>query len=382
MMRVALLTDTFLPKVDGIVTVICLLLDHLAARGVDTLVLAPRLGSIDHYGPTRVVTAPGVPFPFYPDLKMALPTPAIWRALHQFQPDVLHFIHPSVFGLVNYALLRRLRPGWPALVSYHLDYGQIARHYRVGPVNAGFIEPTINFLTRRIMNASDYNLAPSRLVQQRLREIGVTHPVGLWRRGVDAERFHPRHASADMRAALTDGHPDAVLLLYVGRLSSEKRLEQLKAVLAAVPNTRLALVGDGPARPALEAFLTGTPTRFMGYLQGEALSQAYASADIFVFPSAIESFGLVVVEAMAAGLPVVAARVGGVGDVVSEGRTGYTFAVDDTAPLIAGVRAISENPGGRRAMSLAARALAETLSWPAMMDEVIDHYRRLARHST
>jgi glycosyltransferase involved in cell wall biosynthesis len=264
-------------------------------------------------------------------------------------------------------------------VSFHLDYGRLGRHFRLGPFHAGFIELPINFLTRRVLNSADYALAPSRLVQQRLIEIGVTKEVGLWRRGVDVERFHPRYYRPAMRDRLSGGHPDDLLLLYVGRLSREKQLDHLKLILDKIPGTRLALVGDGPARGDLEKYFAGTPTQFPGYLKGEALSQAYASADIFVFPSAIESFGLVVVEAMAAGLPVVASRVGGVCDVVEEGKTGYTFNIGDKAALVEGVRRVSETRETIREMGQAARAFAETQTWPAMMDEVIGHYARLCK---
>jgi glycosyltransferase involved in cell wall biosynthesis len=201
--------------------------------------------------------------------------------------------------------------------------------------------------------------------------------VGLWKRGVDAERFNPRFRDFAMRQQLSDGHPDEVVLLYVGRLSSEKKIDQLKHVLEAVPSTRLALVGDGPARDDLKAHFEGTHATFVGYLKGEALSRAYASADIFVFPSALETFGLVVVEAMAAGLPVVASRVGGVRDVVEEGRTGYTFDVGDTGALIEGVRQIAANRTRIAEMGQAARMFAETQTWPAMMDEVVELYARL-----
>jgi glycosyltransferase involved in cell wall biosynthesis len=160
----------------------------------------------------------------------------------------------------------------------------------------------------------------------------------------------------------------------VGRVSSEKQIDHLKPILERVPGTRLAIVGDGPARADLERYFEGTPTRFMGYMQGQALSEAYASADIFVFPSALETFGLVVVEAMAAGLPVVASRVGGVRDVVQEGRTGYTFEVGDIDALVSGVRQIAASRERIAQMGRAARAFAETQSWPAMMDEVIDIY--------
>ncbi|MBZ0297198.1 MAG: glycosyltransferase family 1 protein [Anaerolineae bacterium] len=374
-MRVAIITETFLPKVDGIVTVICLLLDHLAQRGVEVAVFAPRLGEIDHYGSARVITVPGLRFPFYPDLKLSVPTLTTYRELRDFQPDVVHLVHPSAFGLACYVMVKRM--GLPTLVSYHIDYGQLGRHFRWGPFHAGFIDVPIRFLTRQVLNTADDALAPSRAVQQRLVSIGVRKEVDLWRRGVDAERFHPRYASDAMRARLSNGCVEDVLLLYVGRLSYEKQLDHLKPVLERVPGTRLALVGDGPARAALEKHFAGLPVCFMGYLQGETLLQAYASADIFVFPSAIESFGLVVVEAMAAGLPVVASRVGGVGDVVQEGVIGYTFDSGDIDGLVAGVQQIARSRETIKTMGAAARAFAETQTWPAMMDEVIEHYQRL-----
>jgi glycosyltransferase involved in cell wall biosynthesis len=379
-MRVALVTDTFLPKVDGIVTVLCLLLDHLAARGVEAAVFAPRMGRITHYHGTPVITAPGLPFPFYPDLRVALPTPHIWRRLRAFRPDVIHFAHPSVFGLALYELARRA--GYPALVSFHVDYARVAQHFRVGPFSAAFIGPPVNALARHVLNSADAVLTPSRAMRARLVEIGVRREVHLWRRGVDADRFHPRHRSAAMRARLSDHHPDDLLLLYVGRLSPEKRLADLRPALEQVSGVRLALAGDGPARPALERHFAGLPVHFAGYLRGEALAAAYASADVFVFPSALESFGLVVLEAMASGLPVVAARVGGVSEMVVEGVSGWTFAPGDTAALAAGVRRLGSDRARRAVMGQAARAFAETQAWPAMMDEVIGHYARLASKSS
>lgn len=374
-MRVALFTDTFLPKIDGIVTVICLLLDYLSERGIEVMVFAPRLGKIDRYHTFPVITAPGIPFPFYPDLKLAIPTLNTYSQLKQFQPDVVHFVHPSAFGLGSYVMVKRM--GLPTLVSFHIDYGRLGRHFRFGPFHAGFIDLPINWLTRRVMNSADYSLAPSRLIQKRLAEIGVTKEVGLWKRGVDAERFHPRHYNRSMREQLSGGHPDDLLLLYVGRLSHEKQLGHIKSVLDQIPGSRLALVGDGPARSDLERYFAGTPAQFTGYLREEALLQAYASADIFVFPSAIESFGLVVVEAMAAGLPVVASRVGGVCDIVEEGKTGFTFDVGDVTALVEGVRQTAADRERMHEMGRAARAFAETQSWPAMMEEVIAHYTRI-----
>jgi glycosyltransferase involved in cell wall biosynthesis len=367
-MRVALFTETFLPKIDGIVTVTCLLLDHLARRGIETAIVAPKMG-VDRYNKTPIIGVPGVVLPLYPELRVGPPTLNTYRAVKGFKPDIAHFIHPALIGVPGMWMAKRLRI--PRLASFHLDISRLVHHFHMG-----FLEPLTVWLTRTVFNAADYALAPSRQIQREMQALGVRN-VGLWGRGVDGDKFHPHYKNADMRAALSDGNPDDVILLYVGRISHEKQIDHLRPVLERVPNTRLAIVGDGPARGELESYFAGTKTRFMGYMKGESLSQAYASADMFVFPSAMETFGLVVVEAMAAGLPVVASRVGGVRDVVEEGRTGYTFDSGDIEALVAGVEQIAVSRERITEMGSAARAFAQTQTWDAMMDEVVDHYERL-----
>ncbi|NJL92606.1 MAG: glycosyltransferase family 1 protein [Anaerolineae bacterium] len=364
-MKVAVFTDTFLPKIDGIVTVICLLLDHLHKRGIDFIVVAPKLGATEYHG-HPVVGVPGVRFPFYPELTIGPPNLATYRTVQAFDPDIMHFIHPLINGTGGLLMARRLDK--PTLASFHLDVANMARHF-----GFGFLNPVIWTYTRWNFNACDRALAPSRLVQEEMQARKFRN-VDLWRRGVDAEKFHPRFRKAEMRAQLSDGHPQDTILLYVGRLSYEKRINQLRDVLEAVPRTRLAIIGDGPQRAELEAHFAGTPTRFMGYMTGEALSQAFASADIFAFPSALESFGLVIVEAMAAGLPVVTTLVGGAKDVIQPGVNGYAVPVGDVMGMAEAVRAIIAEPGRCDQMGQAARAFAETQTWEAIMDEVVDLY--------
>ena len=212
----------------------------------------------------------------------------------------------------------------PTVTSFHLDYAQLARQFGYGSLNLGLTRPLIDQLTKRVFNWADYSLAPSTLVQRRMQRLGIK-TVGLWRRGVDADAFSPVFRSTAMRAEMTQGNSDETILLYVGRLSPEKQIEHIRPTLDQLPNTRLVIVGDGPARAELERRFAGLPVTFMGYLRGRRLSHAFASADIFVFPSRLETFGLVVIEAMAAGLPVVAARVGGVGDIVEDGINGYSI---------------------------------------------------------
>lgn len=367
-MRVALFTETFLPKIDGIVTVTCLLLDHLTKRGIETVIVAPKMGC-ERYNETPVIGVPGMRFPLYPELRVGPPTTSTYQQIKAFEPDIAHFIHPALIGVPGMLMASHL--GIPKVASFHIDVARIAHHYRLG-----FIEPVTDVATRVIFNKADVSLAPSRLIQADMERIGINN-VRLWKRGVNADKFNPRFRNADMREFLSDSHPQDTLLIYVGRLGAEKQIDQIKAVLEQVPGTRLALVGNGPAHEDLEAHFAGLPVKFAGYLTGEELSEAYASADIFVFPSALETFGLVVVEAMAAGLPVVASRVGGVRDVVEEGVTGYTFDVDDSKAMVDGVRQIAQSRDRMDEMGRAARAFAETQSWDAMMDEVIDIYSDL-----
>ncbi|MCY4019322.1 MAG: glycosyltransferase family 1 protein [Chloroflexi bacterium] len=373
-MRVAIITETFLPKVDGIVKVTCLLLDHLSKRGVEALIIAPRYGDSRRYKDVPIRSLPSLSLPLYPEARLGFATLALFRDLAAFNPDVAHLFHPVMTGIPAMGMLKWL--GVPTVTSFHLDYARLARQFRIGLVDLGFTRPIIDELTKNIFNWSDYSLAPSKLVRTQMQKLGISN-VGLWRRGVDAQTFHPGFRSAAMRDEMTGGNPDETILIYVGRLSDEKQIEHLGPALESLPKTRLVLVGDGPARPALERAFAGLPVTFMGYLRGQRLSQAYASADIFVFPSRLETFGLVVIEAMAAGLPVVASRVGGVSDIVTEGETGYTFASGDKRALTEGIAKIAADRNIMAYMGAQARAYAERQSWDAIMDEMIELYASL-----
>ncbi|HRF96271.1 MAG TPA: glycosyltransferase family 1 protein [Aggregatilineales bacterium] len=378
-MRVMLFTETFLPKRDGIVTVICLLLDHLTKRGIETAIVAPyvsdHLGEHEpYYNQTKIIRVPGKTFPIYPELKAGPPQWDTYRQIKDFRPDIAHFIHPVLIGGVGILMAKRLNI--PNLTSFHLDFAGMAEHHSLWNINLGFMKPTVNWFTRTTFNMADYTLAPSKLIQNQMIDLGIKN-VGLWKRGVDGERFNPKFRDDAMRYELSDGHPEDTLLLYVGRLSNEKRIDLLRPLLERLPNTRLALVGDGPARADLEEHFKGLPVKFMGRMVGVPLSQAYASGDVFTFASSLETFGLVVVEAMAAGLPVVSSRLGGIPDVVEIGKTGYLFNDGDVEGLVEGVRNIISDKEKMKQMGRDARAYAETQTWDAMMDEVIVHYDRL-----
>ena len=368
-MRIALFTETFLPKVDGIVTRLCHTVDHLQRSGNQVLVIAPDGGITEHKG-AKVYGVTGFPLPLYPELKMALPRPAIGYTLEEFKPDVIHVVNPAVLGLsgIFYSKILKI----PLVASYHTHLPQYLQHYGLGMLE-GFLWE----LLKGAHNQAALNLCTSTAMVEELTAHGIER-VDLWQRGVDTELFHPDLASVEMRSRLSKNHPESPLLLYVGRLSAEKEIERIKPILEAIPEARLALVGDGPHREALQKHIAGTNTYFVGYLMGQELGSAFASADAFIFPSRTETLGLVLLEAMAAGCPVVAARSGGIPDIVTDGVNGYLFepTADVQGALAATVRLL-EQKLQRDIIRQNARQEAESWGWPSATRQLEDYYEKV-----
>lgn len=368
-MRIALFTETFLPKVDGIVTRLRHTVDHLQRSGNQVLVIAPDGGITEHKG-AKVYGVTGFPLPLYPELKMALPRPAIGYILEEFKPDIIHVVNPAVLGLsgIFYSKILKI----PLVASYHTHLPQYLQHYGLGMLE-GFLWE----LLKGAHNQAALNLCTSTAMIEELTAHGIER-VDLWQRGVDTELFHPDLASVEMRSRLSQNHPDSPLLLYVGRLSAEKEIERIKPILEAIPQARLALVGDGPHRQALQKHFAGTNTYFVGYLMGQELGSAFASADAFIFPSRTETLGLVLLEAMAAGCPVVAARSGGIPDIVTDGVNGYLFepTADVQGALAATVRLL-EQKQQRDIIRQNARQEAESWGWAAATKQLQDYYQKV-----
>jgi glycosyltransferase involved in cell wall biosynthesis len=305
--------------------------------------------------------------PLYPELKLALPRPSIGVTLEKFQPDLIHVVNPAVLGLggLYYAKMMQI----PLVASYHTHLPQYLHHYGLG-----MLEGVMWELIKASHNQAQLNLCTSTAMMEQLTAHGVER-VDLWQRGVDTETFHPELASEEMRSHLSQGHPESPLLLYVGRLGAEKEIERIKPVLEAIPNARLALVGDGPNRSVLEKHFAGTPTHFVGYLTGKQLGSAFASSDAFIFPSRTETLGLVLLEAMAAGCPVVAARSGGIPDIVTDGVNGYLFDPADEQGAIAATVRLLQQQEERETLRQNARAEAERWSWAAATRQLQNYYR-------
>jgi glycosyltransferase involved in cell wall biosynthesis len=366
-MRVALFTETFLPKVDGIVTRLRHTIEHLQRDGHQVCVFCPD-GGLKSYKGAIVCGMPAFPLPLYPELKMALPRPSIGTELHKFKPDIIHVVNPAVLGLAGIFYAKQMN--LPLLASYHTHLPKYLQHYGLGALEGLLWE-----LLKLGHNQAALNLCTSTVMVKELSEHGIER-TDLWQRGVDTETYHPSLATSEMRDRLSQGHPQAPLLLYVGRLGAEKEIERIKPVLAAMPGARLAIVGDGPHREQLVAEFAGTPTHFVGYLEGKTLASAYASADAFIFPSRTETLGLVLLEAMAAGCPVVAARSGGIPDIVTDGENGFLFDPAQPNSAIVAAKNLLASAEQHKTIAKNARAEAERWSWSAATKQLASYYQR------
>jgi glycosyltransferase involved in cell wall biosynthesis len=368
-MRVAIFTETFLPKIDGVVTILCQALERLHEKGHEVLLFGPP-NMPESYAGARLFRTGGPRFPLYPEIFMALPHPRIGWALRLFHPDVVHVANPAFLGPTGITLARRMN--LPLVASAHMDIPSYARLY----VGRWAVRPAWA-LFRTMHNAADVNLVPSSWMLRDVRQNGYKR-VRWWRRGIDLTRFRPDLRSDAMRQRLSGGRPDEFLALYVGRISREKNVQHLRA-LANVPGVRLALVGGGPELEQFRAMFAGTDTVFTGFLRGDDVVAAYASADALVFPSTSETFGLAPLEAMACGLPVIGAMHGGLVDTLRDGVNALTFDAERPAEIVAKVLQLRDTPELLAELRHGAFAYAAERSWQATMDQLIDFYQLAIR---
>ncbi len=376
-MKIALFTETFLPKVDGIVTRLTKTIQHLVAADDEVLVFCPEGAPASYLG-ARVVGVPALPLPLYPELKLALPRPSVSEALEAFGPDLVHVVNPAVLGLGGIWLAKTR--SIPLVASYHTHLPKYLEHYGLG-----MLEPVLWELLKAAHNQAQLNLCTSTAMVAELSERGIQH-TALWQRGVDTELFRPELRSQSMRERLLGGRSDTdQLLLYIGRLSAEKQIERIRPVLDALPGARLALVGDGPYRQQLETLFAGSATTFVGYLAGEELASAYASADAFLFPSSTETLGLVLLEAMAAGCPVVGANRGGIPDIVTDGENGCLYEPEGgdggAGSLTAATLRLLGDGSQRQQLRQNARQEAERWGWVGATEQLRGYYRQVLNGS-
>lgn len=366
-MKIVIITETFYPSTNGVVTRLSHSIRWLVRQGHEVIVICPDQ-SVGKFEGATIYGIPSLRFFLYPNLPLSLPHWKVGKLLRQHRPDVVHVVNPALLGVAGIWYGRR----YPLVASYHTHVPQYADYYKLP-----WLKPLLWLYLRLLHNRADVNLCTSRAVLDELEQRAFQR-VRLWQRGVDTEALGPHHRNENMRHRLAGGESDKRLLLYVGRLAAEKEIERIRDVLLASAAFRLAIVGDGPHRAALESYFAGTGTVFTGFLHGEELCQAYASSDVFVFPSTTETLGLVLLEAMVSGLPVIAAASGPAREQIEDGVTGMLFEPEVEGALVEAVFHL-QDAERLRTMGLVARSGALMQGWDKPSQQLLEIYKEAVR---
>lgn len=374
-MRVLYCTDTYPPQVNGVSVVTAISVEGLRNRGWDVHVVAPKYPASGPAADDASMTAiPSTSLPLYPDVRLVAPDYfAVRRAIDRFRPDLVHCATEFLVGRLGQ--MAASRACVPIVTSYHTDFSRYMASYGV----PWLARPVARYLARFHKRALR-TFTPSGASREDLIGLGVPDVV-VWGCGVDAERFNPVRRSQNLRVQL--GIDGAFTFLYVGRLAAEKGVdvvvEAYRRALVRLPagSTRLVIAGAGPEEQRIRS--TAPPgTIFLGFLNREtALPELYASCDAFVFASTTETLGLVVLEAMASGLPVIAAPARGVAEHLRDDENGIAYPANDTGACADAMVRLATDGALAVRLRGGARRAAEALSWQSELDRLDASYRLL-----
>jgi glycosyltransferase involved in cell wall biosynthesis len=373
-LRVVLVTGAYNHIRDGVALTLNRLVNYLERQGVEVLVFAPvgPRAALNHHG--TLVPVASVPAPGRPEYRIALGLPpAARKRIAEFKPDLFHIAVPDILGFQ--ALRYARRRGIPVVASYHTRYEIYLQHYGLD-----LLRPALTRYLDWFYGRCRHLYVPSTSMVELLASKGLGCDLRLWGRGVDTALFNPQKRSPAWRRAKGWGD-DEIVVTYVGRLVREKRIDTLTQMYHLLRSRGLAirsmLVGEGPERNAVEAALPGV--LITGFLAGEELSAAYASSDIFVFPSDSETFGNVTLEAMASGLPTICADATGSRSLVAEGESGFLVDPNRGDLFADKVASLIGDPVLRVSMGAAARRLSLGFNWDAAMARILVDYNQVAR---
>ena len=372
-MRIALVSDTFTPQVNGVTTVCRRIVQAVRDAGHAADVVAPAYPDWPSGAREDELRVPSLPFPPYPHIRLSLPfRRRVYDFLDRLQPDVIHVAVEGPLGIIGrrYAVQR----GVPLVTSYHTNFPQYAADY-----GAGFLAPSVWRWLVRFHGAARLTQTPGEAVRDELVRRGVPRAV-VWGRGVDAIQFHPNRHDAAYRRTLTGGQ-DTVVVLHVGRLAAEKNLAVLaeawtQAHRALGRRATFVLAGEGPYLARLSMQIPFA--RRLGFLDRATLATLYASADVCVLTSFSETCGLVALEAMASGLPVIAANAGGLRESVRHGENGLLAPPHDAHAFAEAIIELVNDDERRRALGAAARRTALARSVVTENAELLAQYAEVA----
>ena len=371
-LRVALFSGNYNYVRDGANQALNRLVDYLLRQGAQVRVYSPTTDTPAFEPAGELVSLPSVPIPGRGEYQFSTGLGAqIKEDLARFDPHIVHLSSPDVAG--HRALTWARAHEVPVLASVHTRFETYPRYY-----GFGFVEPLFVSLLRRFYKRCDAIVAPSASMIAELREQGMHEDIGTWSRGVDRGIFTPHQRDLEWRRALGIADDD-MAIGFLGRLVLEKGIDIFAETMVElrkrnVPH-QVLVIGEGPAK---DFFAEKVPeAKFVGFQQGRDLGRAVASMDVLLNPSVTETFGNVTLEAMACGVPVVAADATGAASLVVDSETGYLVPPREIAAYVHKLSAYSADPDLRRSHGQAGANRADEFDWDAINGAVAETYLRL-----
>jgi glycosyltransferase involved in cell wall biosynthesis len=368
-MKIAIFTDTFFPDINGVARTLKQFTNYLDDQNIQYKVFAPDSHS-NEYVSNQIRHFKSFSFFLYPECRLAFPNLLrIKSELQDFSPDIIHVATPFNVGLCGVYWGKKLNI--PLVGSYHTDFDYYLKFY-----NLHFLSKILWKYMRWFHRPFKKLFVPSIETLSQLYRHGFSN-LEIWSGGVDCKTFHPYYDKKAIREQY--GITKKYLLTYVGRLAPEKDVNTLMAIAKTLPteiNEQIQwfVIGDGPLREELQHKGPSNMT-FTGYITGEQLAQFYSASDLFVFPSPTETFGNVVIEALASGTPVIAANSGGVKNIIKTGVTGYLCEAGNVQEFINAILKLVENESLRMQLGLEGRNYALTKNWDHIFINLLWHYK-------
>jgi phosphatidylinositol alpha 1,6-mannosyltransferase len=373
-LRVAIFTGNYNYVRDGANQALNRLVGYMLNRGANVRIYSPRTDTPAFPSVGKVVGVPAIPIPGRAEYRAPLfIPPSVKRDIRAFAPNILHIASPEILGHRAVTLAHAMK--LPVVASVHTRFETYFRYYGLA-----FLEPVVEAALRRLYRRCDAIFAPSESMAQLLREQRMSFDVGIWSRGVERDIFTPEARDPAWRRGLGIADDEAVIA-FVGRLVMEKGLDVFSDAIDQLARRgvrhKVLVIGEGPARDWFERRLPDAI--FAGFQKGTDLGRAVASADLLFNPSVTETFGNVTLEAMAAGLPVVAAIATGSRSLVADGVTGRLVPPGAISAFADALQHYCENPEARAAAGAAGRAASEKYGWDKVNQSLVDAYLRIIR---
>jgi len=372
-LRIALFSGNYNYVRDGANQALNRLVDYLLRQGVHVRVYSPTTDTPAFEPTGELVSIPSMPIPGRPEYRLGLGlSQNVRRDLAEFKPNIVHIAAPDVIG--HRAVTWARRNKIPAVASVHTRFDTYLAYYHLQA-----LEPLARGLMRRLYLRCDALLVPAESIAAILRAQRMNRHISIWSRGVDREQFNPDRRDMEWRRSFGIAD-DEFVIAFLGRIVMEKGLDVYadaidELVARKVPH-RALIIGEGPARPGFEERL-GSRAIFVGHQEKEGLARALASTDVLLNPSITETFGNVTLEAMACGLPVVAAVATGATSLVRDGETGVLVEPGDSCGFADALEAYVRDPELRRRHGEAGLAFAKTMDWDRINGAVLNIYRRV-----